>query len=355
VYILMQPITLNHVKSFSELNTEYETICEEKMKRNQTRKLNKVTNENMQIPQFSEENMLLQYNYNLQQLKNIAKYHKLKVTGNKHQLTVRIYTFLYLSGFAMKIQKIFRGHLQRKFNFLRGPGWKNRDRCTNSMDFLTMDLISELPYSQFFSYKDEDNFIYGFDTISMYNLIYKSNDNIPRNPYNRNVIPLKVIYDFRQLLRMGRIMKCPILTQIKECEDEMSETKSIELKIVDVFHKIDALGNYTNPRWFIELSSFQIFRFLRFLLDIWQYRAHLSEEMKRTICPPYGFPFCRFDFPNDLDVMRKKALSVIEKMVTSANDKDSQCLGAYYVLGALTLVNNDAANAMPHLYQAFHL
>lgn len=354
----MQPIMLNHVKSFSELNSEYETMCEEKMK--QSRKSNKkqkVTDENMQIPEISQEEMLLQNNYNLQQLKAIAKHHKLKVTGNKQQLNIRIYTFLYLSFFTVKIQKVFRGHLQRKFNNLRGPGWKNKNACTNSMDFLTMDMISDLRNSQFFSYKDNDGFIYAFDTISMYNLIYKSNssENIPRNPYNRNEIPPKVVHDFRQLLRMGRIMKCPILTQMKACEDLLSETKNIELKIVDVFQKMDALGNYTNPKWFMDLCSFDIFRFIRHLLDIWQYRAYLTDEMKRTICPPHGHPFERFDFPNNLDVMRKKALSVMEKMVTSADDKENRCLGAYFVLGALTIVSYEAANAMPHLYHAFHL
>ena len=346
---------LKHVKSFSEINKEYETMCEEKM--NQTKKSikkQKIADEDMQIPEISQEDILLQNNYNLQQLKTIAKHYKLKVTGNKQQLNVRIYTFLCLSFFAIKIQRVFRGHLQRKFNNLRGPGWKNKNACTNSMDFLSMDMISELPNSQFFSYKDKDGFIYAFDTVSMYNLICKSS---AKNPYNRNEIPPKVIHDFSQLLKIGRILKCPILTQIKACEetDSLSESKNIELKIVDVFQKIDALGNYTNPKWFMDLTSFEIFRFIRFLLDIWQYRAHLSEEMKRTICPPHGFPFERFDFPNDLDVMRKKALSVMEKMVTSADDKDNRCLGAYFVLGALTLVSYEASIAMPHLYHAFHL
>lgn len=346
----MQPIILNYVKSF---NKEHEAICEEKMKRNKMKK-QKVSDEDMQIPEISQEDMLLKNNYNLQQLKTIAKHYKLKVTGNKQQLNIRIYTFLCLSFFAINIQKVFRGHLQRTFNHLRGPGWKNKNACTNSMDFLSMDMISELPNSQFFSYKDKDGFIYAFDTISMYNLICKTS---AKNPYNRNDIPSIVIRDFGHLLRIGRILKCRPITQIKTCEESetLSETKYIELKIVDVFQKIDALGNYTNPKWFMDLTSFEIFRFIRFLLDIWQYRAHLSEEMKRTICPPHGFPFGRFDFPNDLDVMRKKALNVMEKMVTSAVDKDNQCLGAYFVLGALTLVNYEAANAMPHLYHAFHL
>lgn len=38
-----------------------------------------------------------------------------------------------------------------------------------------MDNISEIPNEQFFSFKDEDGFIYGFDILSIHNLIYKCN------------------------------------------------------------------------------------------------------------------------------------------------------------------------------------
>jgi hypothetical protein len=350
----MQPIKLElkHVKSFSELNAEYETMCEERMKRMQDKNASKINDENLIIPQIAQENMLFQHNYNIQQLKNIAKYHKLKVSGNKSQLMARIYTFLCLSGFAIKIQRVFRGHLQRRCNALHGPGWKNKTICTNSIDFLTMDLLLDLPDTQFFSYKDEDGFIYGFDTISFYNLIYKS-ENVAKNPYNRNMISDKVVSDFRILMRLSRTLKSPILTQMKAEEKSLSETKTVELLIIDVFQKIDALGNYSNPKWFMDLSSLQIFRFLRHLLDIWQYRAHLTDEMRITICPPHGMPFRRVEFSPNLDIMRKNAVVIMEKMVNSANDKDSKCLGAYYVLGALTLVSNDAATSMNVLYQAF--
>jgi hypothetical protein len=45
-------------------------------------------------------------------------------------------------------------------------------------------------------------------------------------------------------------------------------------------------------------------------------------------------------------------LEVLEKMVNTGANRDSKCLGAYYVLGALTLVSTDAASALPWLYQA---
>jgi hypothetical protein len=53
-----------------------------------------------------------------------------------------------------------------------------------------------------------------------------------------------------------------------------------------------------------------------------------------------------------LDDVRKIILDIMEKFVNSGIDKDNKCLGAFYILGAITLVNNDAALALPWLYQA---
>jgi hypothetical protein len=43
---------------------------------------------------------------------------------------------------------------------------------------------------------------------------------------------------------------------------------------------------------------------------------------------------------------------VLENLVNIGTDKDSKALGAYYVLGALTLVNSDAATSLPWLFQS---
>ena len=45
-------------------------------------------------------------------------------------------------------------------------------------------------------------------------------------------------------------------------------------------------------------------------------------------------------------------VEIMERLVNSGIDKDSKCLGAYFILGAITLVNNDAATSLPWLYQA---
>ena len=55
----------------------------------------------------------------------------------------------------------------------------------------------------------------------------------------------------------------------------------------------------------------------------------------------------------DVNNIKKYVLDVLEKFVVSGIDNDSKTLGACYVLGALTIVNEDAATSLPWLFQSF--
>jgi hypothetical protein len=312
------------------------------------------------IPIFTEHKLFLQNNYSATQLKNIAKYYKLKITGNKEQLIKRIHLYLLLSLYALKIQKNIKGYIQRKYNKCRGPAFIDRTLCTNTMDFFTMDDIKDIPIDQFFSYKDTDGFIYGFDIMSLWNLIYKSTDvnsGVVQNPYNRRPIETNVINTYKQLFRLSKLLKIDICTEIQNIELEISNEKIIELNVLELFQTIDLLGNYSNPSWFLTLNSQQLIRFMRELVDIWTYRAQLSIEVKRMICPPLGDPFTTLSihslhyFENITD-LRKYILSILNTLINSGISNDYKSLGAYYVLSALTLVNTTAANALPWLYQS---
>lgn len=309
------------------------------------------------IPNYKESYYLIRYNYNINQLKLIAKTYKLKMTGNKKELISRIYAFLLLSNSVVKIQKIIRGCLQRKYIKYHGPALKNKLLCTNNFDFLSMEELTEIPKEQFFSFKDCDGFIYGFDILSLHNLIYKCNGAV-KNPFNQQPIESKVIENFRTLLRISRVLKIKICTEISDITKEVSDKKSVELRALTLFQNIDALGNYSDAQWFLTLNRNQLIKFTRELVDIWSYRAPLTNDVKREICPPIGNPFARmtnynlFNTLENLDDVRKIILDILEKLVTTGIDKDSKCLGAYYVLGAITLVNNDAATSLPWLYQA---
>jgi len=332
------------------LNIVYDT-CD-----NTIAKKKKIDDEYSTIPGTDDYNSLLTTKYNQNQLKHFAKFYKLKVSGNKTQLIERLLSFLKLSSSAIKIQKIVRGRLQRLYNMYRGPAYFKRDICTNDSDFLTGDDLKSISLEQFFSYKDDDNFIYGFDIVSLHNLIIKSGKCI-KNPYNRNIISSSVIFHMKHLLRLSKILKINVSTDIQDLTQDITNEKSMELRVLDLFQNIDSLGNYSNPQWFLSLNKINLIKFVRELCDIWEYRAQLSIEIKKLICPPYGTPFRNLNLSSmtneqNLEKIRKCILEGLEKMVNSGVDKDSRSLGAYYVLAALTLVNEDAAHALPWLFQS---
>ena len=328
--------------------------CEKHMPLSISKKMDKITNDDLCIPSVNNISLLFSSNYNVQQLKVFAKYYKLKVSGNKKELLCRIYNFLTLSKVVINIQKIFRGFLQRRCNKFHGPAYLTRTLCTNDSDFLTGDSMTTLHYSQFFSYRDDDGFVYGFDVISLYNLIQKSDRQV-KNPYNRNTISKKVIRSLRNLIRLSRILKVDIDIDIQDIV--VSQEKTIELKILDVFQNINALGNYSDPAWFTSLTRSQMIKFVRELIDIWSYRAQLSNEVKRSICPPNGDPFRNINFAylhneDNIDTIKKIILTILEKLVNSGINTDSKTLGAYYVLSALTLVSDIAATSLPWLFHS---
>jgi len=343
--------SFNHLTNIKLENIKLGDIKLEKIK------LEKIDPTNTYIPKLHESNYLLKYNYNIPQLKTIAKKYKLKLSGNKAQLTTRIYSFLYLSGSVVNIQKIIRGYIQRKISHYHGPALKNRSLCTNLIDFLSMEEITTIPNNHFFSFKDQDGFIYGFDILSLYNLIYKC-DGLVKNPFNTKVISKDIIDKFNSLIRLSRVLHINIFTELQDITSIVSNKKTIELKALSLFQNIDYLGNYSDSQWFLSLNRTQIIKFTKELIDIWSYRALLNMKTKREVCPPIGNPFSNLPGLNvlqsldNIDDVRKIILDCMEKMVNTGIDKDSKCLGAYYVLGAITLVNNDAATSLPWLYQS---
>lgn len=99
-------------------------------------------------------------------------------------------------------------------------------------------------------------------------------------------------------------------------------------------------------------------KFYRELLDIWEYRSQIPIETKKNIIHPHGKPFSVYNFNRfstyDILKLKKKILNVINDFVTCGIDQASKSLGAFYVLGALTIVSHNAATAMPWLYESFY-
>ena len=306
--------------------------------------------------EIHEYENIVNYNYRLSELKQISKYYNQKVSGKKIEIQNNIYNYLRLSFFVIKIQKNIRKLFVSRFIKLKGPAFFNRELCNNKDDFYTLTDVKDIDFNQFISIKDKDNFIYGFDMISLYTHLKKNKKN-PTNPYNRNKFNLKdnplILID--KLIKLSNLLN--IKTNIKIENETISYSKQIELRALSVFQEIDALGNYTDSSWLLSLSIHQLITFIHELYDIWTYRAQIDHNTKVSICPPLGNPFININMQyisNNLTLneLKTTSLSIIEKLIQRGRNNEFKVLGAYYVLTALTIVSNNAANALPWLYQS---
>lgn len=304
-------------------------------------------------PKINEYATFKSKKYSLADLKLICKHYKQKSSGTKEQLVEVIYKFLHGSYNAEIIQRNWKKYCVKIYNNLHGPARKNRKLCVNETEFFTMDPISEISYTQFFSFKDTDDMIYGFDILSLHNLIVK-NGKTTTNPYNRNIIKNNIKNNIKKLIKFGSFINEKLDIDIEDVNENLDPKKIMELRIKSLFQEIDSLGNYTNSEWFSSLDRVGMIRFVRELYDIWEYRAHLSPAVKMEICPPTGNPFLELNMMEipllPVEVLQLISVNFMENIIKNGINRESKCLGCNYVLCAITLVNPQAAQALPWLY-----
>jgi hypothetical protein len=176
-------------------------ILNEKQNNNKKKSSNEFT-----MPTKENYEILMSKTYTIKQLREVAAHHQIKLKGVsvKTDILARIYNYFKLYDSASIIQKAWRRYLFRQYNLIRGPARFKRSLCVNDTDFFTMDDLKDIPFTQFFSYKDFDNMIYGFDIMSIYNLFDKGLDKIT-NPYNRNPFPRSVKKNMIKIIWLSKL------------------------------------------------------------------------------------------------------------------------------------------------------
>jgi len=339
-------------------------------------------------------------------------YKKIKTTGTKVEMKQNIYNFYNQTFYCIKIQLKFKSHLYRKMAMLRGPALKNRELCINETDFYTLDPIREIPDTQFYSYEEVCGVkacCYGFDIASICNLILNDNGvdsvaNLNRlliwtessNPYNRSVIPHNIIRNILKIIKLDRILngkkenvngkkknnkKTLVVSNnntsnveggegtvgangnivIELPQDTLTPQQRYRQNVLQLFQNINSLGHYSDADWFLHLTYQQHITFLRELIDIWNYRAELSYNARAAVYPPHGNPFPQhimgwlthqFYAYLTMETIISINMTIIERLTTTAMQESDRCLGANFVLCALTLVSIPAREALPWLYQS---
>jgi len=177
-----------------------------------------------------------------------------------------------------------------------------------------------------------------------------------KNPYTREILSKKIIKNIRHFINLSHVLKEPISIKLDTNQDKLSHKKRISQKALSVFYRIDTFGHVTDTAWFLSLGRMGLIRLVREIRDIFEYRANLSNLVKRQICPPNGNPFHGINIATLVQKNRKILqiiiLNIMENLISRGINSDSKALGALYVLAALTLVSHGAATALPWLHQS---
>lgn len=326
-------------------------------------------------------------------LKQHASYYKLYISGNKSVLIERLHNYFLRERSVIIIQSCFRKFLVKKYWNMRGPALLRKDLCVNDTDFNTLDPINEIDFYDFYSYKDDTGFIYGFHLKSIIMMFKKTGDII--NPYNRekftNEQIRKIVSLYKWSIYREKIINIKnIISNINSTTTNSSQyihrnyntnnnlnlqninhrsqvlanlneirNNSVERRARDVFIEIDLLGNYTQVSWFMNLTLAGYIRFIQSLHDLWTWYANMSNIVKRSICPYYN-PFSYGVEQGNIFLNRRpniyylktNCLAIIENIVFSGGDIEHRKLGVIHILSALTLVSRGARQDLPWLFES---
>uniref|UniRef100_A0A6C0JDH1 Uncharacterized protein n=1 Tax=viral metagenome TaxID=1070528 RepID=A0A6C0JDH1_9ZZZZ len=271
----------------------------------------------------------------------------------KKPISIKRRTFIQLEKYFLDIdkiciiQKMVRGFLIRSTIQRRGISCYLRHLVNNEHDFLTFENINDIPNKNYFSYKDSNDFTWGFDIITFKELL-KNNQG---NPYNTQEIDLETKARFLKLLYL--------IQNTRKVEMEKAVITDpfqlMQQKCIKVFQKMDDLEQYTQCEWFTELNLPELKELYKQILDIWDYRVQLSESDKLkyvTNGKLFTEGVSMINKYTDKNKLANLLLDNFDRLVSEGKTKQDKTTGALWILSSLTLVSLPARDALPWLFQS---
>jgi hypothetical protein len=245
-----------------------------------------------------------------------------------------------------KIQAVYKAHAIRKMNKMRGPAFKNRLKCNNSEDMYLLEPICEIHPNDFYSFNDEDGFMYGFHIES----IFKHVETSSINPYNNNIIPKIEIQNIKNLYKYSKIHG--IINFIDNTTPNDPEFL-VRSKLVNIFQKMDQLNNYKNIQWFLDLNVKKLETLFALIKDLWGYRMELTPQQHKNLVKDGKLFTTTYHFPSlSLTQLQNILLDIMDRLVNEGKTREDQYLGSLIILSGLVDIHFECAESYPWLVQS---
>ena len=225
----------------------------------------------------------------------------------------------------------------------------------NDKDISTYDSVTSIPLSYRFSYVDEKQHLWLFDTRFLVNLLQYGSE--LKNPFTQELIDAQTIVRLHNRTEQLRKMQKSI---VYAEEESLTPEQIWNQKVLDVFLKLTSLGYGVNVLWFETLTVKGHELFYTRLFSLWNIQLNLSTEEKERIVPGHDSgraPLFRWH-PSavvgrgfELKWWRKQNLNLMRAFLQRSDDKETQSCGALYILTALANTHHRCSESFPWLVQ----
>lgn len=242
---------------------------------------------------------------------------------------------------AVRIQAAWRGHHVRETLRLRGPAAFSRGLCNNAHDPVSLEDVAAIPMRNFFSFRDADGKVYGFELDGVQQLLER--DTL-LNPFNRLPLPPAVLARARACLGIPR--PGPPVPQVRL-------PRSIEQRAFEVFHDVYlTTGCFAEESWYLSLRR-------RDLIDLYAtvhsyvvhnlYNAELPNQLLDVHDPPFDDHYSVVQLRVfNLHKLRALILDEVSRLLRYPQAGDRSTVAMWFLSG-LARVSPAAAHAMPFL------
>ena len=252
---------------------------------------------------------------------------------------------------AKIIQKVWKKYYSKNIFSRQGPAAFDRSLANNTTELYSLEPLITIPKIYIFSFYDNQKNIWAFDIRTLSFLLSKSK--IIKNPYTNVNLPLDIITKIQKRISWLKKYKYPIMY----INDTYYTSEQMwNLNVLDTFSKMEEAGYIVNSDWFHELDKEDHIEFYKRLYDIWNYRIGLTLKEKNLIVPGFNsrnklFKYNVEDINNKEEKsIKKNNLYIIERLISSSDDKTQKSLGIMYVLMGLCYVNDTVAESYPWIY-----
>jgi hypothetical protein len=225
---------------------------------------------------------------------------------------------------------------------------KRRYICCNTVEITSFDDIFDIPSKYYYLFNDSmSNKSFGFDIRSLLSILKSDYPSCPYTFRHYNDDEKNSIFNHaKKLSKIGIILEFDKL--------ELNKDQEIEMRMKDVFHKINMLDNYSSHLWFKNLDIKGLATLYSKLEDIWNYRVGMDTvEKMRILQTNNGNAFLMSI--NTIKHIKSKIqlqeilLNEIDRFITEGINRDERKLGAMLMLTGLVEVSYEAADGLPHL------